>query len=65
MSYDFKHINFQIFLTTPFLVDMIMISVGSKPYETSFWIIEDKFDEKDAYNKWAKAKRAQIELLYA
>ena len=52
-------------MTTPFLMDMIMISVGSKPYETSFWIIEDKFDEKDAYNKWAKAKRTQIELLYA
>ena len=53
------------YLSTPFLMDMIMISVGSKPYETSFWIIEDKFDEKDAHKKWAKAKRAQIELLYA
>ena len=52
-------------LTTPFLMDTIMISVGSKLYGTSFWIIDDKFDEKDAYIKVSKGKRAQIELLYA
>ena len=54
-------------LVTSFHMDMIMISVGCKPYETSCWIIEDKFDEKDAC-KWDHmmgAKRAQIELLYA
>ena len=46
-------------------MDMIMISVGCKPYETSCWIIEDKFDEKDACKVSMEAKRAQIELLYA
>ena len=44
-------------------MDMIMISVGSKPYETSFWIIEDKFDEKDAYIKVSKRETCSNRII--